>query len=208
MRGNKTTWFLGFLVVLLTTALALQTAYLIWLHREMYLALNGKSPALADLEKTLAAEVDSLTGLSPEDRTVPQRSSGDSLGLQREVERLMDDPSKNAMVRDLLRDLGIDVAPPTPPAAAFDPKFDFTETPTRYVVTVNLPNIRKSDIDAAVEKGMLKISGKQQDTEFSESFAFPGPVVAGTESITFGDGKLIVSVMKEKPAPHAKGLSS
>lgn len=207
MHGKKLTWFLGFLVVLLTVALALQTAYLVWLHREIYVALNGKSPALADLEKTLTAELDSLTGdLSGEDAL--KQPAGDSLGLQREVERLMDDPSKNAMVRDLLRDLGIDVEPAPPSAGGFNPKFDFTETPTRYVVTVDLPDFRKSDIDASVDRGVLKVSGEQHGATFRESFAFPGPIVAGTESISFGDGKLIVSVLKEKPDPAAKGLSS
>ncbi|MDX9972820.1 MAG: Hsp20/alpha crystallin family protein [FCB group bacterium] len=205
MRGtNKLTWFLGALVVLLTISLALQTTYLVWLHRELYLALSGKGPMAADLEKMLTAELDGLTG----DGAASKGPAGDSLGLQREVERLMDDPSKSALIRDLLRDLGMEVEPPRAVAGAFNPTFDFAETPTRYVVSVALPDFKKSDIDASVEKGVLKVSGEERGREFRESFAFPGPVVAGTENIAFGDGKLIVSVLKEKAPPNPEGFSS
>jgi HSP20 family molecular chaperone IbpA len=202
MRANKLTWFLGFMVVMLTFALTLQTAYLVWLHRQLYLAVAGADSGLADLERLLNAEVGVAHPAA--NKTVPEKreksaTADDLSNVKDKAEQMLSQALKDPALKGLLGDLGIETPATGDQTKVFRPDFKFEDRGESYLVTVELPGMLKSDVRAAVDNGVLKVSGKHEGVAFRESFAFPGPIVPGSEDIGFRDGKLTVTAQKLTP---------
>lgn len=210
-RGSAVTWILGIAVVFLTVVLVVQSAYLFWLHRQLYTLVAGTNSGLQELDTLLNTDLASgapAPGGNDADRA-PLRhglEAGDLQGLREQAGTLLDQAFRDPVLKDLLGDLGLDAgldAPPAKPAApkaavphTSGPAFGFLETEDRYVVTVDLSGMDASQVRASVDHGVLKISGTRGGAEFSESLAFPGPVVKGSEDVSFQDGRLTVTARK------------
>lgn len=95
-----------------------------------------------------------------------------------------------------------------------EPLTEIRETRDSYVVTVDLPMVRKEDIDLEISEDSLRVRAKmrrslsyerwgtvQRTKEFKtwqKTLRFPGPVDAGKASATFKKGVLIVEVAKKE----------
>lgn len=206
-RGSAVTWILGMAVVFLTVVLVVQSAYLFWLHRQLYTWVAGTNSGLQELDTLL--NTDLASGVPAPGGGDAERAplghgleAGDLQGLREQAGTLLDQAFRDPALKDLLGDLGLD-APPAKPAApkaaaprTSGPAFGFLETEDRYVVTVDLSGMDASQVRASVDRGVLKISGTRGGAEFSESLAFPGPVVKGSEDVSFQDGRLTVTARK------------
>lgn len=134
------TWFLGIMVVLLTVALALETTYLVWLHRQLYTAVAGTGSSLQDLDKLLSMEIDpsishvQKPGAEKSDKAAPgvkEQSLFDGLGdlsdvqgidgIHERAEQIVAEALSDPALRDLLGDLGVE-APGAKPAPKAAPK--------------------------------------------------------------------------------------
>jgi HSP20 family protein len=96
----------------------------------------------------------------------------------------------------------------------FAPDLDLIEYKNNYVVKVDLPGLKKEDIDISLSKGMLIIKGeKKQEREenneqyyrqeraygaFCESLSLPGDVKESEITADFKDGVLCIVIPKEQ----------
>jgi HSP20 family protein len=101
-------------------------------------------------------------------------------------------------------------------AEAWAPTVDIIENESAYLVTAELPGVRKEDIQITLEDGLLTLAGerKQEQTEktrkfhriersygaFSRSFSLPKNVDAEKIEARFRDGVLAVAVAKSETA--------
>jgi HSP20 family protein len=99
---------------------------------------------------------------------------------------------------------------------AWAPTVDIIENDSAYLVTAELPGVRKEDIHITLEEGVLTIAGerKQEQTEktrkfhrversygsFSRSFSLPENIDAEKIEARFRDGVLAVAVAKSETA--------
>ena len=98
------------------------------------------------------------------------------------------------------------------------PSVNFFEKDGKYHVTADLPGLSKEDISVNVDKGLLTITGKKEESKeeegasyylkeshsgsFSRSFRLPGEVQEDKVEATFKDGVLkLVMPHKETPTP-------
>jgi HSP20 family protein len=98
------------------------------------------------------------------------------------------------------------------------PPTDVYETADRYVVTAEVPGLRRDQIDVSVEDGRLTIRGTRDDAgdagefhqierghgPFARTFAFADPIAAGSVTADLRDGVLTVTVPKESAPPPRK----
>ena len=103
-----------------------------------------------------------------------------------------------------------------PPAEAWEPTVDIIENDSAYLVSAELPGVRKEDIQITLEDGVLRIAGerKQEHTEktrkfhriersygsFVRSFSLPKNIDAEKIEARFRDGVLAVAVAKSETA--------
>ena len=102
------------------------------------------------------------------------------------------------------------------PTATWAPTVDIIENDSAYLVTAELPGVRKEDIQITLEDGVLRIAGerKQEQTEkarkfhriersygaFTRSFSLPKNIDAEKIEARFRDGVLAVAVAKSETA--------
>jgi HSP20 family protein len=101
-----------------------------------------------------------------------------------------------------------------PSAEAWAPTVDIIENDSAYLVTAELPGVRKEDVHITLEDGVLRIAGerKQEQTEktrkfhriersygsFERSFSLPKNIDAEKIEARFRDGVLAVAVAKSE----------
>lgn len=115
----------------------------------------------------------------------------------------------NRRFSDLLDDFFTDAVSSS---NAFVPAIDVSETDDQFLVTVELPGMKKENIDVSLENNLLSISGerKQEDeTEnvkyhrvesrygsFTRTIQLPDNVDNDSVSATYSDGVLNISIAK------------
>lgn len=123
--------------------------------------------------------------------------------LQRDINRLFEDFPRSAERWDALE-------------SRFSPSCDVSETDKEFLITADLPGVKKEDVKVEVMNGMLTISGerKQEKEErtkthyisersqgsYYRSFALPSDVESDKISASFDDGELRITVPKGKAA--------
>lgn len=96
--------------------------------------------------------------------------------------------------------------------ADWRPVVDISETPSEYLIEVELPGVRREDVRVAVEDGVLVLQGVRearadQDARryhrreraaghFARSFALPETADLDSIGARFEDGVLLVSIAK------------
>ena len=126
--------------------------------------------------------------------------------LQREINRVFDNL------------LGEDYAPDLLPGGGF-PSLDISEREDAYVVTADLPGVKRDDIDISVADGVVTIKGEKQaereekgDTwyfserqygSFSRAFRLPADADEAAVEAELKDGVLTVTVPKSEPKAKA-----
>ena len=100
------------------------------------------------------------------------------------------------------------------------PAVDIKETDDAFVVTADLPGLKKKDIDVSIEDNVLTISGERQFDDaaegatlrrveraygtFRRSFTLPRGVESGKVAATFEDGVLALQIPKSELAKSRK----
>jgi len=90
------------------------------------------------------------------------------------------------------------------------------EEKDRYVVSMEVPGVEDSKIDVSVDDGVLRISGRQEDSdgnnnagiasrrqrvsEFEQSITLPGPVDSANMKTKVDHDRLVVTIPKLAPA--------
>jgi len=98
----------------------------------------------------------------------------------------------------------------------WSPVLDVAEDKENVVVTVELPGMKREEIDIALHDGMLSISGERKDEKksgegesyrleryygrFQRTVALPKPVNSETVKATYKDGILTVTLPKTEEA--------
>ncbi|MBM3817491.1 MAG: Hsp20/alpha crystallin family protein [Acidimicrobiia bacterium] len=108
-----------------------------------------------------------------------------------------------------------------PGPAGWVPPVDLHETPDRYVITAELPGLRREDLDIQMHDGQITISGVRREREavceqyhrverghgsFSRTFHLPVPVDVDAISADLRDGVLTVTCPKTGE-PAARRIS-
>ena len=103
-----------------------------------------------------------------------------------------------------------------PGTAGWIPPVDLHETPAAYVITAELPGLKREDLDIHVHDGTLTLSGVRREREvaceqyhrverghgsFSRAFHLPVPVDADRIVADLRDGVLTVTCPKTATAP-------
>ncbi len=103
---------------------------------------------------------------------------------------------------------------------AFKPSCDVTENETHYLMSFDLPGVKKEDIKIDVQDGVLTVSGERHDENekkarntfhserfygsFSRSFHLPAGAKPEHIQASYADGVLKVSVPKAELAKGAQ----
>ncbi len=96
------------------------------------------------------------------------------------------------------------------------PLVDIVEDPTEYIITTELPQVRKEDVKITLENGRLTVSGERKPTgqkegrkvhrmerpygTFFRTFALPNDSDPGKVNASFNDGVLQIQVPKHEKA--------
>jgi HSP20 family protein len=93
---------------------------------------------------------------------------------------------------------------------AFIPRCDISEAEGQYLLSLDVPGVKKEDINIEVIENQIKISGKRENTftdsfhiekkygEFERSMALPQDVKKDSISATFKDGVLEIKLEKQE----------
>ena len=99
-------------------------------------------------------------------------------------------------------------------APGWVPPVDLCERPDAYVLTVELPGLRREDIDVGADAGVVTVRGQRPPQSccperyeqlergqghFSRSFRFAQPIDAEAVSAELADGVLTVTIPKISP---------
>jgi len=127
--------------------------------------------------------------------------------LRDEMNRLFDLPAMGNLARQAQLFSG------------WSPALDLYQTADNVVAVVELPGMRKEDIDISLHDGMLTIAGERQSSsgegenaerterfsgKFRRSVSLPTRVDAGKVSATYKDGILTVTLPKAEEAKPKK----
>ncbi len=99
-------------------------------------------------------------------------------------------------------------------SAAWAPPVDVYETTDRYVVTAELPGLKREDIDVSVENGRVTLRGVRRETvdsrqyhqverghgQFYRTFEFGDAISPDSVSADLRDGVLTITLSKVAPA--------
>ncbi len=143
------------------------------------------------------------------DRTFSQGPLKEMKHLQRQMDRLFNQFSNNG-----LPDLASDFIP-TP---AFAPTCDVNETETHYLLSFDLPGVKKDEINVDVQGNTLTVSGERKEERaenkkgnflserfygsFERSFTLPTEVNADQIVANYADGVLSLALPKTEPTPR------
>jgi len=131
----------------------------------------------------------------------------DMLRLQRQIERVFD---------DVWSGNGLETAIPATVAPAFTPSCDIDETDSHYLMSFDLPGVKKDDIKIDLKDGALTVSGERKSESerkdkntfrserfygsFSRSFQLPAGVKPEQIEASYAEGVLRVAVPKAEIA--------
>jgi HSP20 family protein len=99
-------------------------------------------------------------------------------------------------------------------SAAWAPPVDVYETADRYVVTAEVPGLKREEIDVSLKNGVLTLHGARRDAadprhyhqverghgQFHRTFEFGDEISAETISADLRDGVLTITLPKIAPA--------
>lgn len=95
---------------------------------------------------------------------------------------------------------GLDRVPTPSKAEAFAPQWEVTETEEHYLMTVDLPGIKKEDIKIEMNQDVLSIAGERKFESgvrtFSQRFRLPNTVDANKIEARHEDGVLNLYIPK------------
>lgn len=133
----------------------------------------------------------------------PWQSLGRLSDLRAEIDRLFDSP-----LAELAGSSGL--------LSGWTPALDVFEDNDSFIVTVELPGMKKEDIDVSLHEGSLSISGERKsDTKhegaevyraeryvgrFHRTVTLPSPVAADKVKAQYKDGVLTVTLAKTEEA--------
>lgn len=104
-----------------------------------------------------------------------------------------------------VREFGNAVGDYTPlPAGTREPFTDVTREGDKVHVTVELPGVRKEDIDLEVTDSTLSVSVDTESKKFAKSIAFPCDVKSDTAKAEYNNGILEVVMESKKSSPKGK----
>ncbi len=125
------------------------------------------------------------------------------------------DDFMNRFTRFFSHPIGVQLADETLTTGQWTPAVDIHETPEAYVVTAEIPDVKKEDVKVTLNDGVLSFSGeRRQEKEeknrkihrversygrFARSFTLPGSVEVAKVAATFHDGILNIQVPKASP---------
>jgi HSP20 family protein len=127
----------------------------------------------------------------------------------------------NALFEQALVASGFEIPGATDPPGSWTPTADLVETADGFLVYLELPGIRREEIDLELRDGRLEVSGRRHPQEegrnfhrmersygpFRRSFELPATIDAGGIAAEFKDGLLTVQVPKvgaeERPGKRA-----
>ena len=104
-----------------------------------------------------------------------------------------------------VREFGNAVGEYTPlPAGTREPFTDVTREGDKVHVTVELPGVRKEDIDLEVTDSTLSVSVDKESKKFAKSIALPCDVKSDTAKAEYNNGILEVVMESKKSSPKGK----
>ncbi|KQM10565.1 MAG: archaeal heat shock protein Hsp20 [Candidatus Methanomethylophilaceae archaeon] len=104
-----------------------------------------------------------------------------------------------------VREFGNAVGEYTPlPAGTREPFTDVTREGDKVHVTVELPGVRKEDIDLEVTDSTLSVSVDTESKKFAKSVALPCDVKSDTAKAEYNNGILEVVMESKKSSPKGK----
>ena len=104
-----------------------------------------------------------------------------------------------------VREFGNAVGEYTPlPAGTREPFTDVTREGDKVHVTVELPGVRKEDIDLEVTDSTLSVSVDTESKKFAKSLALPCDVKSDTAKAEYNNGILEVVMESKKSSPKGK----
>jgi len=104
-----------------------------------------------------------------------------------------------------VREFGNAVGEYTPlPAGTREPFTDVTREGDKVHVTVELPGVRKEDIDLEVTDSTLSVSVDTESKKFAKSIALPCDVKSDTAKAEYNNGILEVMMESKKSSPMGK----
>ena len=106
------------------------------------------------------------------------------------------------------------------PLSLLAPKVDITETDGEYVVSAELPGVKREDMTLEIQEGVLTIRGEKKHERdeknergrrlersygaFSRTFSLPSDADGSKIEATFKDGVLSISISKKPEAKPAQ----
>ena len=107
---------------------------------------------------------------------------------------------------------------------SYSPLMNVNETDSDYLVMMDLPGVKKKDVDVNLENGILSVSGERKTSEksdennriwyeatygtFSRSFEFTSDIVEDKIKASFKDGVLNITIPKaEEIKPAVKTIA-
>ena len=131
----------------------------------------------------------------------------DLLNFQRQMDRMFD---------EMWRGSPTDLAAPVGTAPAFTPSCDVEESGDHYLMSFDLPGVKKEDIKIDVRDGLLTVSGERKDEceqkdknhyhmerfygSFNRTFQLPAGVKSEQVEAHYSDGVLRLAVPKAEAA--------
>lgn len=104
-----------------------------------------------------------------------------------------------------VREFGNAVGDYTPlPAGTREPFTDVTREGDKVHVTVELPGVRKEDIDLEVTDSTLSVSVDTESKKFAKSIALPCDVKSDTAKAEYNNGILEVVMESKRSSPKGK----
>jgi HSP20 family protein len=84
--------------------------------------------------------------------------------------------------------------------AGFAPSADVEETPTHFLLTLDVPGVPRDDLKIEVREDQLSITGKRRGEAFQRAFRLPAQVDAHGIEAELRDGVLTVALPKAEEA--------
>jgi HSP20 family protein len=145
------------------------------------------------------------------ERTFGRHPSSDLASIQRRMDRFFE----RFMSKDAL-----DFDAESFAAPSFSPSCDISETPNHYLLTFDVPGVKKDDLKIDLQNNTLTVSGeRKEETEetkkgrfrsertygsFFRSFSLPNDVKADAIEANYADGVLRVALPKGESAPGSQ----
>jgi len=81
-------------------------------------------------------------------------------------------------------------------SGAFSPQSEIDETDSHYLVSIDLPGIKKDAISIELKDSVLSVSGERKTAKFQRSFSLPSTVESERIEADYEDGVLRIAIPK------------